>query len=231
MRARGNGPTLAAGGLALALLAAGCGAGGRATSGGRTGTAGAATTPAAGSGTPVSGSFRIAPGSTATYTAHETFLRQNLPHAPVGTTGRVTGQVVLASGAVRSGTVTVDLTGLHTHTAMRDRRVQQSLDTAAHPDATFVITGEEGAAQVVAGSTADVRVRGNLTIGKVTKPEVWDVRITAAGATLHAVATLDVDMTAFGVQPPSIPGFVSVQPGIQLGADITATKAPGPSAA
>jgi polyisoprenoid-binding protein YceI len=209
-------------GTGAALLLSACGAGAAAGSGTR---ASSPVRAASGAGAPVSGTFRIAPGSTASYTAHETFLRQNLPHAPVGTTSGVTGQVVLVSGVIRDGTVRVDLTGLHTHTAMRDRRVQQALDTAAHPEATFVITGEaSGSPLVRAGPAVDVKVEGNLTLHGVTRPEAWDAQVSVRGAALHAVATLDVDMTAFGVQPPDIAGFVSVEPGIQLGADIAANR-------
>jgi polyisoprenoid-binding protein YceI len=214
-----------------AVLATACGGGGTVrTPPGYAGSSAAATPAAPGTastqdaaGAPVSGTFTIGPGSTASYTAHETFLRQNSPFSPVGKTSGVGGTLVLQRGVFAPSTVTVDLTGLQTDQPMRDRRVQQALETARYPRASFTVTGEEpGAPPVVAGGTVQVRLSGDLTIHGVTRPEVWAARVSVSGRTLHLVATLQVQMTDFGVEPPNIAGFVAVQPTVQLGADLTA---------
>jgi len=197
----------------------------------RTSTAGAAATPASGAarpaGSPVSGTFTIGgPSSTASYTAHETFLRQNSPFTPVGKTSAVSGTLVLAAGRFKASTVQVGLQTLKTDNATRDRHVQSTLDTAKFPDATFAITGEQaGSAAVDTGGTADVRLTGNMTIDGTQKPVVWDAKAQVSGNTLHLTATTSFNMSLFGVTPPSIPGFVAVKDGIELGADLTASKA------
>lgn len=142
----------------------------------------------------------------------------------MGKTSGVGGTLVLQHGVFVPSTVTVDLTGLQTDQPMRDRRVQQALDTARYPRASFAVQGEQpGAPPVVAGGTVQIRLSGDLTIHGVTTPEVWDARVSLCGKTLHWTATLRVQMTDFGVGPPDIAGLVTVQPTVQLGADLTAT--------
>lgn len=181
---------------------------------------------AAGTGAPVSGTFTIGTSSTASYTAHETFLQQNSPFTPVGKTSAVSGTLVLAGGRFETSTITVGLGSLTTDNAMRDRHVQAALNTAKYPNAIFAITGEQsGSAAVDAGGTTDVKLTGNMTVDGTQKPVVWDATVQLTGNTLHLTATAALNMSLFGVKPPSIPGFVAVKDGIELGADLTATRA------
>lgn len=106
---------------------------------------------------------------------------------------------------------------------MRDRRVQAALDTARYPDAVFSIGGASGGAALVrTGGAATPRLSGKLTIHGVTKPVVWDAQIRDAGNTLTLTAATTVQMPAFGITPPSIPGFEAVKPALDLGAALTA---------
>lgn len=180
--------------------------------------------PAGAAAGPASGTYTVVgPLSTASYTAHETFLQHNLPHAPVGKTASVSGTLVLKNGRFLPSTVTVDLRTLRTHTAMRDRRVQAALDTARYPDAVFRIGGAAGGAALVrTGGAATLRLPGKLTIDGVTRPVVWDAQIRDGGNTLKLTAATTVQMPAFGITPPSIPGFVAVKPALELGAALTA---------
>lgn len=212
--------------LGLGLLA-GCGAGVASPSpSSSTATPVAASaTPTAAGGAPVSGTFTIGTPSTATYTAHETFLARNSPFTPVGKTPNVSGTLVLANGRFQGSTVRVGLTALKTDNAMRDRRVQQTLDTARHPDATFAVTGESAASPAVTmAGPVQVQLRGNMTVDGTTKPVVWSATVDVVGQRLHLQASTDLQMTLFGVTPPSVAGFVAVQDGIQLATDLSATR-------
>ncbi len=174
-------------------------------------------------GAAVTGTYTIAASSTASYTAHETFLTDNLPNVPVGVTHGVTGTLVLADGRFTPSTVTVNLTGLKTDSSLRDRHVQQTLDTSQYPDATFQVRGESAASESVrAQGVATVDLQGSLTIHGETHPAVWQLDAGMSGGVLEVRGTTSIQMTAFGVRPPSIAGFVNVKPGILLSVDLTA---------
>ena len=178
-------------------------------------------------GAPASGTYTIeGSASMALYTAHETFLQQNSPFTPVGKTAAVTGTLVLAAGRFQPSTVTVDLRALKTDSTKRDRRVQAALATARYPDAVFAINGEQtGSAAVAPGSTATVKLTGTMTIHGTKQPMVWDAQVDLTGGTLHLTGGTSFKMSAFGVTPPSIGGFVSVEDGAELNVDFTAKKA------
>lgn len=183
-------------------------------------TTGKATGPA------VSGTYTIGDPSTASYTAHETFLKQNSPFTPVGKTSAVTGTLVLASGRFQPSTVTVDLRPLKTDSAMRDRRVQTTLNTAGDPHAVFAVAGEQaGSGIVTAGATANVELTGSLTIHGIKRPAVWDVKASLLGNTLHLTGSTSLQMTDFAIKPPNVAGFVTVKDGIELSVDLTAKSA------
>ena len=199
-------------------LLAGCGASPKAP-------AAPATTLPPPAGTPVSGQYGIASTSTASYTAHERFLQDNLPNVPVGVTHGVSGPLLLTGGRFEPSTVTVNLIGLKTDSSMRDRHVQQTLDTARYPDATFQITGEASNAQLVrAQGVAAVRLQGKLTIHGVTHAATWALDVGLVGGDLKVTGTTTIQMTAFGVRPPNLAGFVKVQPTILLSVDLEAAK-------
>lgn len=206
--------------VGIGMVLGGCGAAGRAPTAG----SGAKVGPPP-SGAPVSGTYQITAPSTASYTAHETFLQNNLPNAPVGVTSEVRGTLVLSNGRFEASTVQVNLTGLHTHNAMRDAHVQQTLDTAKYPDATFQVTGEAPRALLVRDhGTATVSMQGKLTIHGVTHPALWHLQVGLVQGALRVQGTTTIQMTAFGVQPPSLAGFVKVKPGLLLTVDLTASR-------
>jgi polyisoprenoid-binding protein YceI len=172
----------------------------------------------------LSGTYTITSSSTASYTAHETFLTDNLPNVPVGVTHGVSGTLVLANGLFTPSTVTVNLTGLKTDSSLRDRHVQQTLDTSQYPDATFQVTGESATAELVrAQGVATLDLQGEMTIHGQTHPAVWKLQVGMAGGVLQVRGTTNIEMTAFGVRPPSIAGFVNVKPAILLSVDLTAS--------
>jgi len=184
----------------------------------------AAASPPASAGTAVSGTFTVqAAPSTVAYTAHETFLQQNTPNVPVGTTS-VSGTLVLANGVFQPSTLTANLLTLKTDSSLRDRRVQGALDTSAYANAAYSITGQQPGATVTQGATTAVEITGNMSIHGVQKPLIGAAKVTVTGNTLVLTGSVSTDMTLFGVTPPNIGGFVSVVPQVELSANLTATK-------
>ncbi len=210
---------------------AGCGGGAPKTQAtvATTGTSATASPTAAaaatGPGAPGNGTFTIdGTVSTVSYTAHETFLQQNSPFTPVGKTSAVAGDLALSGGKFVGSRVTVDLRTLRSNDARRDRHIQQDpLQTGTYPNAVFAITGETGAAPAVTdGQAVSLQLSGNMTIHGTTRPMVWDAKAELEGGTLHLTGSTSFQLPDFGMQPPDIAGFVTVQPGIALSVDLTA---------
>jgi polyisoprenoid-binding protein YceI len=164
--------------------------------------------------------------STASYTAHETFLGQNTPATPVGTTSAIDGDIVLAAGRVQPSTVTVDLRTLKTDNPMRDHHIQTDpLQTSRYPDASFAAAASPAPAPLIAaGATVSLPIAGTLTIHGTARPMTFDAKVDASGATLHLTGASSFNFSDFGLQPPNIAGFVAVEQGIQLSVDLTATR-------
>ncbi len=180
---------------------------------------------AAAAGAPVTGTFVIDDSlSTASYTAHETFLGTNSPFTPVGTTSAISGDIILKNGLVQASTVTVDLRTLSTGNSMRDHHIQsQPLQTATYPDAVFAADASPPSGPIVRqGAAVNVPVAGTMTIHGTGKPLTFSTDIRVAGGTLTLTGAASFDFSYFGLQPPDIPGFVAVQEGLALALQITA---------
>ena len=213
-----------------AVLLAGCGAGATGV-GGAGGSAAARSAPGASSagaavpaGSPLHGTYVIVgASSTASYTAHETFLGTNSPFTPVGTTSSIQGDIVLQDGKIRPSTIQVDLRTRKTDSAMRDHHIQQTpLETATYPYATFALAGT-ASPLIAEGQTVSLQVPGTMTIHGTSKPVTFAAQIAAQGQTLKVTGTAGFNFSYFNLQPPDIPGFVAVQQGLQIGLDVTAT--------
>src|SRR5213594_5028065 len=187
------------------------------------------TAGAAGSGTWVVGS-----GSLAGYRVTEQFVGQSSSHEAVARTGAVSGQMTIAqSGSgyqLTSGQITVQLSGLASvdsvagyNVTNRDRIVQRSLDVQSYPTAVFEAEGVTLPAGADSGQTVTFPVTGDLTIHGVTRTVTATVQLRVVNGTPQLVATIQTNMTDFGVQPPSI-GFTTVQPAVTVEAQLSFSR-------
>lgn len=181
------------------------------------------------------GSWQVASGSIAGYRVKEQFAGQTSTHEAVARTSAVAGQITITqSGSayqLASGTITVDLSGLASidsvagyNVVNRDRIVQQALQTGQFPTATLQLSPVAIPSAAASGQTVSVQVSGNLTIHGVTKPVTATVQLRVAGGVPQIVATIQTNMTDFGVSPPSI-GFTTVQPAVTIEAQIAFARA------
>lgn len=174
--------------------------------------------------------FTIVPAqTTASYEVQETFLQQNLPYTAIGTTSDVSGQVSIDLSGQPTGEVTeivVDLRTLKSDSDRRDNAIRERwLESNTYPEARFVSTGIEGApATYTDGETVSFKLVGDMTIRNVTKPLTFDVQATLQGNTLTGTATTAFLMTDFGFEPPTIAGAISVEEGVKLKIDFTASE-------
>src|SRR5256886_11401378 len=166
---------------------------------------------------PGAGTWTVASGSQAGYRVREQLASLPAPSDAVGRTTAVTGSFTLtqvASGdAVTAASFSVDVSTLTSDKAMRDRRIhQQGLQSDRYPTATFqlsspIVLPAGGAG----GQTIHVSAIGALTIHGVTRTVTIPIDGRLSGSQIELVGSITFPFRDFGMTPPSIGGFVSVQ--------------------
>lgn len=129
----------------------------------------------------------------------------------VGRTGDVSGSFTIEGTTVTAASFEVDLTTITTDEPMRDRRVQDALETSTHPTATFVLSqpiqlGDDAAD----GSTVEVDADGELTIHGVTQSVTVPLQARLVDGTVVVVGSVDISFADYDVEVPSSMRVLSV---------------------
>jgi len=110
-----------------------------------------------------------------------------------------------------TSTFTVDLTALESDEDRRDGRVQDALDTAQFPTATFTVVEVTGYdPSVPQDQQQTFTLAGTLDLHGVQRDVSWEVEARREGNVITALATLTIDFADFDITPPNIAGFVSI---------------------
>mgnify|MGYP003521665513 FL=1 len=129
----------------------------------------------------------------------------------VGRTGDVSGTVQIEGTTVTAADIEVDLTTITTDNSRRNSKVQEALDTAQFPTATFSLSEPidlgEGAAD---GDQVSVTATGDLTIHGVTKSVQIPMEAQLVDGTVVLVASTEITFSDYDVEVPSAPVVVSV---------------------
>lgn len=165
--------------------------------------------------------------SFASYFAGETLASIGLPSTAQGTTEPVTGAFYLTATGLDSNqksSFAVDLRNFKSSESRRDQRVQQALETARFPTATFVATRIDGfPAAFSETDDAVMTMTGRFTLHGVEKEVTWEVRAKKAGGVITGLATLkDIRYDDYKIARPNIGGFVSVEETVTLQVTIVA---------
>jgi len=177
-------------------------------------TTGSTASPAS---TPSAGTWSVTTGSQAGYRVREQLASLPAPSDAVGRTTAVTGTMTLAQSAngysVTAATITVDVTKLTSDQARRDQRIHsQGLESDRYPTATFqLITPIELPATAASGQAIEVSATGALTLHGVTKTVTIPIAARMTGSKIELVGSITFPFSQFGMTPPSIGGFVTVQ--------------------
>ena len=172
--------------------------------------------------------YSIVPAqTTASYSVYEDLIFQNKPNNDaIGTTHSVSGNFQISTSSAPQVTgmnIKVDLRTLQTDSSMRDRHVQDSLDTADYPYATFVSVSTQGLpASYTDGQSVSFKLLGNLTLHGKTNAETFAVQGKVVGKTITGTATTTIYMTDFGIQPPDLANIAIVQNKTVIALDFTA---------
>ncbi len=178
-------------------------------------TSGSTTSPAS---TPGAGTWTVASGSLAGYRVREQLASLAAPSDAVGRTSAITGSFTLTQSAsgytVTAAAFTVDVSKLTSDQSRRDQRIHsQGLESDRYPTATFQLTTPIALPAAAAGGQAiNVSATGALTIHGVTKTVTIPIDARVSGSQIELVGSIAFPFSDFGMTPPSIGSFVSVQP-------------------
>lgn len=111
--------------------------------------------------------------------------------------------------------VRVSLRRLATGIDLRDRHMKEHLDTAHFRNAELSV--QRSALRVPTTGTIRASARGTLTLHGKTRPISFRYTAEHRGNVIQVRGTARVDMTQFGIEPPSYLGM-SVEPVVQVSA-------------
>jgi polyisoprenoid-binding protein YceI len=181
----------------------------------------------------LAGTWAVTTGSVAGYRVKELFVGETSKHEAVAQTSTFSGSLTVSgdsSGYQVTGiTFTAGLTGLHSvdsvagrNVVQRDSYVSRQMNLQQFPDATF--TASSGSVPATDGSgPVDVSAAGRLTIHGVTKDVTANARAQLNGGKIEIVGSLSIDMTDYGVSPPSVP-FTTVDSQVTIEFQLFLTK-------
>jgi polyisoprenoid-binding protein YceI len=167
--------------------------------------------------TPGTGTWRVTSGSQAGYRVREQLASLAAPSDAVGRTTAVTGTLTLTQSdsgyTVTAAAITVDVSKLSSDQARRDQRIHsQGLESDRYPTATFALTTPIALpADAASGQTIHISATGAMTLHGVTQAVTIPIDARLNGSTIELVGSISFPFSEFGMTPPSIGGFVSVQ--------------------
>jgi polyisoprenoid-binding protein YceI len=144
----------------------------------------------------------------------------------VGSTNQIEGtlQLDLATAELGANRFTVDLVSLATGQNDRDGWIRDNaLESNRYPLAVFEATEIQNApTNYQEGQEATFQLVGQMTIRDVTNPMTFDVTATLEGDTIRGFAEARTQMTAWGFEPPSFLGTLTVQDEFTIRMDLVA---------
>ena len=172
----------------------------------------------------------VANQSKAIFRVREQLARLQFPTDAVGSTGKVTGQIVVnpdGSFVSDQSKVTVDLNDLRTDDQLRDGFIKRTtLQTQRFPTAEFIPTQAGGLPSPLPDAGEHTfQVVGKMTVHGVEKEITWDVTARREGQTVTGAATTKFQFGDFGLQRPQVPVVLSIIDEIRLEVQLVAKQA------
>jgi polyisoprenoid-binding protein YceI len=165
----------------------------------------------------LAGTWTVGEGSVVGYRVREKLASLPAQSDAVGRTSSVTGQTTIEAGGdtvrVTAARFQADVSTLTSDRDMRDRRIHtMGLESDSFPTATFTLTTAIGVpAEALTGATVDVTLTGDLELHGVKKAVSIPSRAVHTAQGIQVLGSLTFPFSDFGMTPPSIGGFVSVE--------------------
>jgi polyisoprenoid-binding protein YceI len=176
------------------------------------------------------GSWTVASGSVAGYRVREQLASLSAPSDAVGRTSSISGSVTITQSGtaytVSATSITVNVNTLTSDRSMRDQRIHQmGLESDRYPTATFVLTTPiDLPAGATTGQVVNVSAIGQLTIHGVTRTVTIPIQARLTGTQIEIAGSITFPFSEFGMTPPSIGGFVTVQDNATMEFDLKFTQ-------
>jgi polyisoprenoid-binding protein YceI len=146
------------------------------------------------------------------YRITEQYSRLYRPTEAAGRTPQVEGALTVTDAAISSVEIRGDLRELTSDQDNRDRVIRRRyLESERFPHTTFVLTEPIPLAGLATANGPFIaEAVGDLTVRDVTRRVAFSVEARLAGVSAEVVGVLDIRLTDFEVEPPDIPGYVTV---------------------
>jgi polyisoprenoid-binding protein YceI len=139
------------------------------------------------------------------YRVREEFATIGVKDA-VGRTPDVQGTATVENDAITAADLAADLTTLASDDGRRDQALRdRGLESASFPETRFELT------EPVDLSRERTTTRGRLTLHGETQPIQVRLRSQRVGDEIELVGSAPIEFARFGIDPPSVAGFVTVE--------------------
>jgi polyisoprenoid-binding protein YceI len=165
----------------------------------------------------LAGEWEVGDGTVVGYRVRERLAFLQADTDAVGRTTAVTGSATLTAAGdtliVTDASFEADVTQLQSDEGRRDNRIRTTgLESDRFPTATFRLTAPvDVPADALTGATVPVTLIGDLTVHGVTKAVEIPAEARLTGETIEVLGSLAFPFSDFGMEPPNIAGFVSVE--------------------
>lgn len=155
---------------------------------------------------PLSGTWHVGPGSLVGFRVQETSI--GISSTVVGRTDGVTGTVLVSANRITAATFRVDLATIKVN-GKTEAAFDASLDTTAHPYATFALTKTVALNQDFATGAMEVAaVRGELTMRGNPRQVTFTVSTRRDGDDVEVAGSISVQFSRWEIQAPKGYGFL-----------------------
>jgi len=175
----------------------------------------------------LAGKWVVSSGSSVGYRATEQFVGVTGPNHAIADSTAVSGDMTVSDSGgqlvAQQLKVDIDLTQLHSSDPgasrgglQRDGFVRSNwLQSDQFPTATYKVDSIAVPATTAGGGQQQLATHGKLTIHGTTKDVDLPITGQVTGSKIEIVGSIVIDMTDYGVQPPSL-NFTSVQPKVTI---------------
>lgn len=164
----------------------------------------------------VNGRWVIAPGTSVGYEIGQRLA--GVRSEAAGQTDRVTGTLVLRAGTsglvvAKGARVVIDMRALASDDPARDRALRtRGLETSRYPTASFVTAFDTVVPSGALRTPQPLILRGVLTLHGVSRTLAIPVSAGLVEDRIVVDGELDVTLGDWGIDPPHVPGLVTVDP-------------------
>jgi polyisoprenoid-binding protein YceI len=160
--------------------------------------------------------YTVGTGSEAGYRVGEVLGGQRID--AVGRTSDVSGSATLSGTEVTAGEITVQLSTVTSDESRRDSQFTGNImNTAQYPTAVFTLTQPLDLGSAFAdGTQATVDATGELTVHGVTREVTFPLTAVRNGTGIDVSGSVPVTFADYGIDPPNIGNFVTVDDSGQI---------------